>query len=101
VAGLQTRQDRNLERVIFALHGLVVDGPRDPDIARSMFRHGYDAAKWAEGQAMLAELVSAEAPPAEALNAAAAWCSEAADVAHRALAGHPDLLSRLGPMPRK
>jgi hypothetical protein len=101
VAGLQTRQDRNLERVIFALHGLVVDGPRDPEIARSMFPHGYDAAKWAEGQAMLAVLVSDATPPAETLNTAAAWCHEAAAVAHRALAGQPDLLSRLGPMPFK
>lgn len=84
------------EVVIQRLHGLVTHGPWDLDIAAAMFAFGYDEVKWAEGQGMLAELVSSEAPARQVLVAAQAWYEEAAAAAHRALAAQPQLLSKLG-----
>jgi hypothetical protein len=78
------------------LHGLVTYGPWDLDIAAAMSAHGYDAVKWAEGQAVLAELVSCDTPPRTVLAAADRWYDEAARTARRALGGHPHLLAKLG-----
>lgn len=78
------------------LHGLVTYGPGDLLIASAMSAQGYDAVKWAEGQGMLAELVSTETPPVGTLDAAAAWYEEAATAARRVLAGEPNLLAKLG-----
>ena len=78
------------------LHKLVTNGPRDLDIASEMSRHGFDEVKWAEGQGMLAELVSCDAPTGNKLDAAAAWYDEAAITARHALATHPRLLAKLG-----
>ena len=78
------------------LHGLVTYGPWDLDIASAMSAYGYDEVKWAEGQGMLAELVSCDAPAGTTLAAAAAWYDEAATTARHALATHPRLLAKLG-----
>lgn len=86
----------NTGAVIRHLHGLVTYGPGDLHIASAMSAHGYDAVKWAEGQGMLAELVSSEAPAATTLAAALHWYDEAAAAARRALAAEPQLLSKLG-----
>jgi hypothetical protein len=82
--------------VIRHLHELVTYGPGDLDIASVMSAHGYDAVKWAEGQGMLAELVSCEPPVPDILVAAGAWCKEASAVAQHALASRPRLLAKLG-----
>lgn len=78
------------------LHELVVRGPRDLRIASALSQQGFDEVKWAEGQSMLAELLTPEGPPVAALDAAAAWYDEAADTARQALAGDPQLLAKLG-----
>jgi hypothetical protein len=78
------------------LHGLVTYGPWDLDIASAMSDYGYDEVKWAEGQGMLAELVSCDAPTGTTLDAATAWYDEAAVTARHALATHPRLLAKLG-----
>jgi len=82
--------------LILDLHGLVVYGPGDLDIASAMSPLGYDAVKWAEGQCMLAELVSSDSPQNRTLAAAAAWYNEAAGAARQALATEPNLLAKLG-----
>ena len=82
--------------VIHRLHGLVTYGPADLDVAAAMSTHGYDAVKWAEGQGMLAELVSNDAPAGSLLAAAVAWYEDAASAARRALGGDPCLLAKLG-----
>ena len=78
------------------LHGLVTYGPWDLDIASAMSAYGYDEVKWAEGQGVLAELVSCDAPTGTTLDTAAAWYDEAAITARHALATHPRLLAKLG-----
>lgn len=78
------------------MHNLVTYGPWDLDAASAMSRYGYDEAKWAEGQGVLAELVSSERPARTALAAALAWYEEAANDARQALAGQPQVLVRLG-----
>lgn len=78
------------------LHKLVTNGPRDLDIASEMSRHGFDEVKWAEGQCMLAELVHCESFAETSLAMMVEWYREAADVARSALAGHPQLLAKLG-----
>lgn len=83
-------------RVIRCLHGLVTAGPWDLDIAWAMSAHGYDETKWAEGQGILAELVSSEAPESTTLQTAESWCEEAASVARSTLAADPQLLAKLG-----
>lgn len=78
------------------LHRLVTYGPWDLDIAFAMSGYGYDAVKWAEGQGILAELVSCEPSVEASLAIAASWYNEAARTARRALASRPHLLDRLG-----
>ena len=82
--------------VIHHLHGLVTYGPTDLDVAAAMSTHGYDAVKWAEGQGMLAELVSADRPMDTTLSAATVWYREAANAARQALRARPELLTKLG-----
>lgn len=82
--------------VIRHLHALVTYGPGDPDVASGMSTYGYDAVKWAEGQGLLAELVSEEPPASGTLTEARGWCREAAAVALAALAARPQLLTKLG-----
>jgi hypothetical protein len=90
------KEDRRAHAMVQRLHGLVTYGPWDLDIAAAMSDYGYDEVKWAEGQGMLAELVSCDAPPGTTLAAAAAWYDEAAITAWNALATHPRLLAKLG-----
>ena len=78
------------------MHNLVTYGPWDLDAASAMSRYGYDEAKWAEGQGVLAELVSSERPARTVLAAALTWYEEAAGAAQRALTGQPQVLARLG-----
>jgi hypothetical protein len=78
------------------LHGLVTYGPGDLAIADAMSAKGYDAVKWAEGQSMLAELVSSDVPAESTLAAASAWYDEAQHAARQALAAEPRLLAKLG-----
>lgn len=85
--------------LILHLHGLVTYGPSDLGIASAMSAHGYDEVKWAEGQAMLAELVSYDSPAPGILVAAGTWYEEAQNAARRALSAQPDLLAKLGLVP--
>lgn len=78
------------------MHNLVTYGPWDLDIASAMSQYGYDEVKWAEGQGVLAELVSAEGPGRTAMAAAMNWYEEAACAARQALASQPQVLARLG-----
>ena len=57
------------------MHNLVTYGPWDLDAASAMSRYGYDEAKWAEGQGVLAELVSSERPGRATLAAALPFLS--------------------------
>jgi hypothetical protein len=82
--------------VVRQMHNLVTYGPWDLDAASAMSRYGYDETKWAEGQGVLAELVSSERPERATMAAALAWYEEAADTAQRALASQPQVLARLG-----
>jgi hypothetical protein len=82
--------------IVLRMHGLVTYGPRDLDVAAAMSHFGYDQVKWAEGQGMLAELLSAEAPAQSVLAAAQSWYAEAARAAQRALAAQPQALAKLG-----
>jgi hypothetical protein len=82
--------------VVRQMHNLVTYGPWDLDAASAMSRYGYDEAKWAEGQGVLAELVSADRPERATMAAAQAWYAEAVSAAQRALAGQPQVLARLG-----
>ena len=82
--------------IVRYLHGLVINGPRDLDIAEAMAPFGYDEVKWAEGQGVLAELVSSEAPLGSHTAAADLWYREAARVARSARASQPGLLAKLG-----
>jgi hypothetical protein len=82
--------------IVLRMHSLVTHGPRDLDVALAMSVFGYDQVKWAEGQGMLAELLSAEAPAQSTLSAARTWYAEAARVAQRALAAQPQALANLG-----
>lgn len=82
--------------VVRQLHNLVTYGPWDLDVAAAMSTHGYDEVKWAEGQGVLAELVSSDEPTGRTLGAAQSWYQEAALAARRALANQPRLLAKLG-----
>jgi hypothetical protein len=66
------------------------------DIAAAMSEYGYDAIKWAEGQGMVAELISCDLPAEASLSMAIEWWNEAVEAAHRALASKPQLLNKLG-----
>ena len=48
--------------VVRQMHNLVTYGPWDLDAASAMSRYGYDEAKWAEDQGVLAGLVSSDRP---------------------------------------
>jgi hypothetical protein len=82
--------------VVRQMHNLVTYGPGDLDAAFAMSQYGYDEVKWAEGQGVLAELVSSESPARATTQAALAWYQDAADAARRALAGQPRVLAKLG-----
>jgi len=82
--------------VVRHLHKLVIYGPRDLDIASAMSAYGYDAVKWAEGQGVLAELLSSDLPVESSLATAVKWYSEAAIAARCALDTQPQLLAKLG-----
>jgi hypothetical protein len=82
--------------VVRQMHNLVTCGPWDLDVAFAMSRYGYDEVKWAEGQGVLAELVSSESPARATMAAAMVWYEEASGAARRALAGQPQVLARLG-----
>ena len=71
-------------------------GPWDLDVASAMVGHGYDEAKWAEGQGVLAELVSSSRSTADNLATAIGWYEEAASVARQVLAARPRLLAKIG-----
>ena len=92
----KTDADADAGAVIRHLHGLVTYGPADLDVAVAMSAHGYDAVKWAEGQGMLAELVTSDKPMEPTLSAATVWCSEAVIAARQALRARPELLTKLG-----
>jgi hypothetical protein len=90
------RRPADAGAVIQHLHGLVTYGPWDLEIASAMSAYGYDAVKWAEGQSMLAELVSSEVPTGNSLTPALTWYEEAVRAAQDALAAKPGLLAKLG-----
>lgn len=94
VAQETKREDANT--VIQHLHRLVVHGPRDLEIAYALSGYGYDAVKWAEGETVLAELVSCDQPKQIHLATAMQWYDEAAMAAQRALRSQPHLLEKLG-----
>jgi hypothetical protein len=94
VAHRQERRDANT--IIQHLHKLVTNGPWDLDIAQAMAVQGYDEIKWAEGQIVLAELISGERPLEQKLAAADKWCEEAVAAAQRALVSKPGLLDKIG-----
>jgi hypothetical protein len=82
--------------VAHQMHNLVTYGPWDLEVASAMSPHGYDEVKWAEGQAMLAELISCDTPARGTLSAAQTWYQEAAATARGVLATRPQLLTKLG-----
>jgi hypothetical protein len=82
--------------IVRNLHELVTLGPWDLEIAAAMYAHGYDEAKWAEGQGVLAELLTNDVAADASLSAAVRWYEEAATIAQRALASRPRLLQKLG-----
>lgn len=84
------------ETLIRQIHQLVTQGPWDLDIAFAMSVYGYDAVKWAEGECVLAELVSRERPRRRHLVTATDWYNEAAAAAQSALVTRPQLLDKLG-----
>jgi hypothetical protein len=90
------QREKDPDAVLLHLHKLVTRGPRDLDIASAMSAYGYDAAKWAEGQGVLAELVTSDLRSEASLAVAMDWCQEATSVARDALAARPWLLSKLG-----
>lgn len=90
------RGPSDVRSLVHNLHGLVVYGPGDLEIAHALSALGYDDVKWAEGQGILAELVTCDAPGEGSLATAQAWYREAASTARRALAGRPRLLTKLG-----
>ena len=91
-----TWESGGISSVIQHMHGLVTYGPGDLRIASAMSGEGYDAVKWAEGQCILAELVSTEQPAESTLTAATLWYDEAASAARQVLAAEPGLLAKLG-----
>ena len=89
-------KEEDASTIIQHLHELVTYGPWDLDIAAAMAVYGYDEVKWAEGQVVLAELISADRPVEGHLVAAAQWYREAARTAQSALMTRPRLLDKLG-----
>ena len=92
----QRREGEAVAAFVRHLHRLVTYGPWDLDVAAAMSGYGYDAVKWAEGQGVLAELVSCERPRETCLQTAIAWYDEAAHAARSALVTQPQLLVKLG-----
>jgi hypothetical protein len=92
----ETRGQTDVRSLVHHLHSLMVYGPGDLEIAHALSPYGYDAVKWAEGQGMLAELVTCDTPGEGCLDAAQAWYQETASTARRALGAHPRLLAKLG-----
>lgn len=92
----QEIQKEETNTVIQHLHRLVTRGPWDLEIAYALSGYGYDAVKWAEGETVLAELVSCDRPRTSHLASAMQWYDEAAKAARRALAHQPNLLEKLG-----
>lgn len=90
------KEKEDVGALVRHLHGLVTYGPWDLDIASAMSVYGYDAAKWAEGQGLLAELVSCDLPVEHCLPTAVKWYNEAAAAARSALVTKPKLLAKLG-----
>lgn len=90
------REKTNAGQLVQHLHELVTCGPANLDISFAMSGYGYDATKWAEGQGLLAELVSCDLPRQTTLTIAGQWYDEAAATARQALAAYPHLLARLG-----
>ena len=93
---MSVRENVSVSGVIQLMHGLVTYGPRDLEIASAMSSEGYDAVKWAEGQGMLAELLSSDLPEETTVTAAADWYDAAAGAARQVLAAEPILLAKLG-----
>ena len=89
-------QARDVDRIVRHLHRIVLHGPWDLEIAAAMARHGYDAVKWAEGESVLAALVSQERPRDRHLISARQWYDEASAAARSALVTAPQLLAKLG-----
>ena len=87
---------RDASTIIQHLHKLVTNGPWDLDIAQAMAVQGYDEVKWAEGQVVLAELISCDRPVERHLAAADKWYKEAATAAQHALDTRPGLLDKIG-----
>jgi len=90
------RKKEDASAIIRHLDRLVTGGPRDLDVVAAMSAHGFDAAKWAEGQGVLAELVSSDQPVEGLLIVARNWYEEAALAAANALDTKPQLLAKLG-----
>jgi hypothetical protein len=89
-------KEEDASAIVQHLHRLVTYGPWDLDIAEAMAVYGYDEVKWAEGQVVLAELISSDRPVEGHVAAAAQWYTEAARTAQRALITRPRLLDKLG-----
>lgn len=94
VAQILAKEDAGA--VIRDLDKLVTHGPADLEIIEAMTPFGYDAVKWAEGQGVLAELVTSEEPSETLVARATRWYQEAAEAASRALTAQPTLLAKLG-----
>ena len=90
------KERRDASTIIQHLHKLVTNGPWDLDIAQAMAVQGYDEVKWAEGQVVLAELISCERQIDQDLAAATRWYEEAATAAQQALDTRPGLLNKIG-----
>jgi hypothetical protein len=82
--------------VIRHLGRLVTHGPQNLEIIGAMSAYGYDATKWAEGQGVLAELLSCDQPLERMVDSAQDWYREAAVAARDALVTKPQLLAKLG-----
>jgi hypothetical protein len=74
----QPKNIGDVRALVRQLHMLVVRGPWDLEVADAMSSYGYDEVKWAEGQMVLAELVSSDRPGDSSLDAANLWYDEAA-----------------------
>jgi hypothetical protein len=90
------REKEDASAIIRHLDRLVTGGPRDLDVVAAMSAHGFDAVKWAEGQGVLAELVSSDQPVEGLLVVARNWYRDAALAAVSALDKRPQLLAKLG-----
>lgn len=91
-----SRNKEEANAVIQHLLRMVTCGPWDLDIAHAMSGYGYDAVKWAEGESVLAELISSDRPKDRHLAVAKDWYNEAATTARTALVAQPQLLDKLG-----